>query len=390
MTTRFVDLGWSQEIDEAVRLDSNELIIVSPFIKLGALRRILSHRPKRISVITRFDLAGFADGVSDISALRELLKSGATVRGVKNLHAKMYLFGSMRAIVTSANLTEAALVRNQEFGLVSGDPDVTTACRSYFESLWHRCSPDLANEQLTSWDQKVMRYNAGGGRPARQDELEDFGAVVEIATWPAIEMPGFGSGTPQAFVKFLGEAQRRVPPSFPIIDEIRRAGCHWAVAYPMGKRPRAVGDDAVIFIGRLSKGPNDIRVFGRARGMRHVPGRDDATTEDVALRSWKQSWPHYIRVHHAEFIAGTMAHGISLNDLMSTLGSNSFASTQRNATKKFGNIDPRHAYKQQAAVELSREGFEWLNERLNNAFNRHGRIPQDDLDMLDWPQLPRL
>ena len=48
-----------------------------------------------------------------------LLDAGASIRGIQNLHAKLYLFGTSRAIITSANLTEAALTRNQEFGTTS-------------------------------------------------------------------------------------------------------------------------------------------------------------------------------------------------------------------------------------------------------------------------------
>jgi hypothetical protein len=38
--------------------------------------------------------------------------------------------------------------------------------------------------------------------------------------------------------------------------------------------------------------------------LRHVPGGDDATPEDIARRPWKETWPRYIRLHHAEFVAG--------------------------------------------------------------------------------------
>jgi phosphatidylserine/phosphatidylglycerophosphate/cardiolipin synthase-like enzyme len=67
-----------------------------------------------LQAITWFNLADFAKGVSDIDALRMLLDAGASVRGIRNLHAKVYLFGVSRAIITSANLTAAALDRNHE------------------------------------------------------------------------------------------------------------------------------------------------------------------------------------------------------------------------------------------------------------------------------------
>ena len=90
-----------------------------------------------------------------------------------------------------------------------------------------------------------------------------------------VRLPTAVADAPQAFVKFLGEGVNRVPLSFPTIEEIKLAGCHWAVAYPASKRPRAVQDDAIIFIARLTSKAHDIRIFGRAVGMKHQPGRCD-------------------------------------------------------------------------------------------------------------------
>jgi HKD family nuclease len=388
MTTRLVDSGWPREIAEALQADASELRIITPFIKVGALQRLLTAKPKAFRAITRFNLADFAEGVSDIAALRQLLALGGSVRGVRNLHAKMYLFGSKRAIVTSANLTEAALNRNHEFGLVSEDKEIIAACRRYFDDLWKRSGAGLVISQLDQWDETVTRHRAEGGRPSRPVGLRDFGADAGVIAPPLTGLPIDVADAPQAFVKFLGKSDNRVPLAFSTIEEIKLAGCHWAMAYPATKRPTGVKDDAVIFIARLTRDPNDIRVFGRAIGMHHVPGRDDATPEDIARRGWKATWSRYIRVHHAEFVAGTMANGVSLNELMGALGANSFAPTQRNASRGDGNTDPRRAYQQKAAVELSSEGFSWLGERLQAAFHRHGKVPQDDLDKLDWPQLP--
>ena len=144
-------------------------------------------------------------------------------------------------------------------------------------------------------------------------------------------------------------------------------------------------DGAVIFMGRLTSSPNDIRVFGRAIGMAYRPIRDDATPADIQLRPWKEKWSRYIRVHNAEFVDGTIANGVSLNELMDTLKADSFASTQRNAARGEGNTNPRHAYRQQAAVKLSPEGLSWLGDRLEAAFEAHGKVPRSSLGKLDWP-----
>ncbi len=388
MSTRLVDAGWSRELAAALELDASELRIISPFIKVGALQRLLPARPRVLKAITRFNLADFAEGVSDIEALRRLLASDGRVRGVRNLHAKMYLFGSKRAVVTSANLTEAALNRNHEFGLVSDDDEIIAACRRYFDDLWKRGGADLVGPQLDQWDETVTRHRAEGGRPNHPVGLGDFGAEAGMMDPPLTVLPIVVADAPQAFVKFFGQGSNRAPLSLPTIVEVERAGCHWGLSYPASKRPSRVREGAVMFISRLTSDPNDIRVFGRAIGLRHVPGRDDATLEDVKHRPFKETWPRYIRVSGAEFLAGTMANAVSLNELMNALGPNSFAPTQRNAKRGEGNTDPRRAYMQQAAVELSNEGREWLAERLQSAFDLFGKVPQDDLDQLDWPHVP--
>ena len=114
--------------------------------------------------------------------------------------------------------------------------------------------------------------------------------------------------------------------------------------------------------------------------MEYEAGRDDATLADIARRPWKEKWSRYIRVHHAEFVAGGMENGISLNELMATLSADSFASTQRNAASGEGNTNPLRAYLRRADVQLSGDGLSWLGERLQAAFEAHGKVPQEELD----------
>ena len=381
---RIVDAGWGQELTEAIRADSSEVRIVCPFIKAGALKYLLSHRPSDgdIQVITRFNLADFAEGVSDIEALRMLLNADASIRGIQNLHAKLYLFGKSRAIITSTNLTKAALTRNQEFGVVTDAPAVIKTCRNYFNELWQRGGPEaLSIDRLDCWEKKVARYRLASGRSRRARELGDFGVDAGLEPRPPI-LPVVGADVDQAFVKFLGKSDNRVPVSQATIKVIKDEGCHRFLSYPKTKRPISVEDGAVMFIARLTDEPN-IRIFGRAVGMKYHPGRDDASAEEIALRPWKKDYPRYIRVYHTEFVAGTIANGISLNELMCALKSDSFTSTQRNAACGTGNMKPRRAYGQQAAVELSPQGISWLGERLQAAFDEHGKVPQDILNQID-------
>ena len=325
MTFRLVDGRWDEEFTEALCDDASELRIICPFIKVGALQRLLRHSPRRVQVITRFNLGDCADRVSDVAALRKLLEADASVRGVRNLHAKLYLFGKKRAIITSCNLTEAALSRNHELGLVTTDGTIIEKCLEYFDNLWRVAGDDLVLEQVDAWDSTVTDYLLEGGRPHARGGLSDFGVDTGIIETPPAQVAFVESTSSQAFVKFLGSADDRCKLSDSTIEEIKRAGCHWAVGNPFNRRPRRVHDDALIFMGRLTRDPDDIRIFGRAIGMAYREGRDDATKAEIRERPWKERWPHYIRVHHAEFVDGSMGNGISLNELMGMLGADSFA-----------------------------------------------------------------
>ena len=385
---RLVDKEWGLELERALYRDRSELRIVCPFIKTRALDRLLAMDPQRVRVVTRYNLDDFARCVSDIAALRKLLDRGASVRGIRNLHAKLYLFGESRAVVTSANLTDAGLDSNPEFGIVVEDPTAIARCLAYFNALWECGGEDLCREQVEEWHGTVTDYLASGAHPAKPPGFGDFGADAGLAGMPRISSLSPFSGQGQAFVKFLGRRGDRARRSQTAIEEVRSAGCHWALAYPRGRRPRIVEEGALMYIARLTDEP-DIRVFGRAVGLQHVPGRDDATSPDIGCRPWKESWPHYIRVHHAEFLSGSMADGVSLYALMDALGSDSFGATQQNAAQGEGNTNPRRAYMRQPAVRLTPEGSAWLDERLRAAFEMRGKIPADELNRLDWPSISR-
>ncbi|HEY4300921.1 MAG TPA: phospholipase D family protein [Candidatus Didemnitutus sp.] len=382
MSFTIIDTGWGGILDQAVNLAEPELRIICPFIKLATARRILAQKPKRIQVITRFNLADFFNGVNDTAALRHLLQAGAEIRGLRGLHAKMYLFGSRRVIVTSANLTAAGLDRNHEFGFSADEPAITAQCRTYFDRLWALAGQNLTAARIDGWDieltaAKASRANVSAGARLRDDGADASAVIPELALdgVPTVE---------QAFVKFFAESHTRWLRSATVLSAVETSGCHWAATYPRSKRPRSVRDGATLFISYLVQEPDDILVFGRAIGMKHDPQRDVASAEEIAKRSWKAKWPNYVRLHHPEFLAGTLANGVSLNELMTALGSNAFASTQRNLHAGKGkNVNPRRAFGQQPAVELSPQGYQWLYAKLDEAFQRHGRLPVADLAKID-------
>lgn len=376
--------GWLAELRRGLESSHAVVRIASPFIKEGAVLRLFEGLdPCSIRVVTRFNLDHFNDGVSDIAALRELLAIGAQVRGVKRLHAKLYVFGDDRAVVTSANLTEAGLERNHELGVVAMGDHLGSGCREYFDEMWDAAGTNLVAAQLDDWQERIANAQAASA-PAPSSSLGDEGVDVGVTDPPK---PPWVDEPRNGFVKFFGKADNRAPRSYSIFTELERGGSHWACTYPLNKRPRAPRDGDLMFMGRLVHSPNDTLVFGRAIAIRYEEGRDDASAEDLHLRPWKSDWPHYIRVHHGEFLSGALENGVSLATLMDELGPHAFGSTTENLEQGSGNTDPRLAIRQAAAVRLSPAGLSWMNEQLEAAFKEHRKLPPGQLAQLDWPDI---
>jgi hypothetical protein len=384
---RLIDHGWRKEFESAGKLGPDELLIVSPFIKQSAARALIKGA-KRARVLTRFSLREFAEGVSDIAALRDFLDAGVEVRGIRNLHAKMYVFGALRAIVTSANLTDAALSRNHELGFVAEDAPVIDSCHDYFERLWTLAAGhSLTAAMLKKWESVIGPLAAK--MSSKSAGLRDYGADLGFmpdSPSPTVEP----TVTTQAFVKFFGTGNSRSERSLPVIDEVEGSESHWALAYPNTKRPRQVGTGDIMFIARMVHSPNDMLIYGRAIAYQHQDGRDAASDADIARRDWKETWGTYIRVRDPEFIAGTLVNGISLGEMMDELGAESFLSTSKN--QKCGNPDantaPRIALRSKAQMPLTQIAADWLNTRFYQALAKHGRIPSSELEKLYWPPLP--
>jgi hypothetical protein len=141
-----------------------------------------------------------------------------------------------------------------------------------------------------------------------------------------------------------------------------------------------------MYLGRLVAAPPDTVIHGRAVARSHSV-LHDASPEDIERRPWKKQWSRQIRVHHPEFLAGTLANGVSLQQLMDELEADAFASTLRNMLLGKGNTNPRRAFQQKPAVKLSPVGSAWMKDKLEAAFARHGILESSSLQELDWPTI---
>lgn len=349
--------------DETTATGLRRLRIASPYLTVDGLDALLATAPgAEVELLTRLDLRGFAAGHGDLEALLRIVERGGRVRGVRSLAPP----GAAGAAAAPA-------------------PD---ADARWFETLWERAGADVPLADIERWEEQVELHLLRGAPPDEEELLGDHGADLGLPPAPPAA-PAWRDRAGQAFVKFFGNARNRAPRSLLTLDVIERSGAHWACCYPRGKRPRRVRDGATLFHGRLVRTPDDIVVVGRATALAHVDGRDDASMAEIGVRPWKERWPHYVRNHHLEYLDGAVGDGLSLRALMQELGAETFASTQRNARAGEGNTDPRRAYGQQAAVELTAQAQRLLDARLDDRFAASGTIPHDVLDGLEWPEPPQ-
>ena len=115
---------WTATFDDFVDSIQESAIIAAPFIRRRPLerlaRKLQSRRSLRIDLLTSLASSSLAEGLVDCDALLWLCEQipGTSVRHLLHLHAKAYVADNHTAIVTSANLTDAGLVRNFELGVM--------------------------------------------------------------------------------------------------------------------------------------------------------------------------------------------------------------------------------------------------------------------------------
>ena len=110
---------------ENARHCRHRMLIASPFVNSGVIQ-VVDLAPAGVtrSLITRTDLRDFATGASSLEALCTLAKNGVGVSSLGGLHAKVYIFDDICALVTSANATNSGMRRNLECGLATRDSGI--------------------------------------------------------------------------------------------------------------------------------------------------------------------------------------------------------------------------------------------------------------------------
>jgi hypothetical protein len=364
----FLFKNWLRKFQEEVS-KSNRIKIISPFVKEQILRKISGLVDfKNFELITRFNLSDFAQNVSSLDGLIFSLEKGARIYGIKDLHSKVYIFDERCAIVTSGNLTSGGLINNYECSVIITEKKKVNELIEYFDFLKCIAGNPLVKEQCKDWKDQIEKNPISH---SKNKKLKDFGASENKF-----------DKNKNYYIKFLGSSDDRVELDFPVSEEIDRALCHYACAFPEKKKPRQVKDDDIIYMARLTRNPNDYAIFGKAEAIKFNESKDFASKKEITERPWKKKWPIYLRVKNPIFLNGTMNDCVFLLDLIKEFGLLSFPSTKTRLEKGDSEYNPLKSLMRKAYIKITPEAAEWLDSRFNDSLKAVGHIDKIFLNSL--------
>jgi phosphatidylserine/phosphatidylglycerophosphate/cardiolipin synthase-like enzyme len=140
---------WYDSFLNCVRNSKETIRIASPFIKQNVAKNLIETKPNstELRYLNSFKLQYFYTGASDLTAIETLIRGGTKVHSLHRLHAKIYIFDEMQAIVTSANLTHRGLFSNYEYGILLSEPTLVKQIIEDFDRLF---SLDEETSEITA------------------------------------------------------------------------------------------------------------------------------------------------------------------------------------------------------------------------------------------------
>lgn len=205
---RVLTTPWKKELIELTRSVKNSIDVAMPFLSFPVLTEIFEHlvsgtRKIDLRFIVRLNGKDFAQGIADYRSY-EWLATRTEVKVLSNLHAKVYIFNSSAAIVTSSNLTLDGIQNNAEMGILVEEAELVAEIKRHFNCWWQNSVPinlDALAPLVESLNkmksqtrheekerQKIARRISRLASPVRQEHVEDeILTTIEEDDWKFIK-----------------------------------------------------------------------------------------------------------------------------------------------------------------------------------------------------------
>lgn len=143
---------WQAILESGVE-QASEIVLAAPYIKVGALQRLLQiiGTEAYIVCVSRWTPEDVTSGATDIQVKRAVEGTGGTFRLHPNLHAKYYRFDG-RTLIGSANLTQAALGYTRGANLEILSPPCQEFDAERFEQTLVSESRLVRDEEMATWE----------------------------------------------------------------------------------------------------------------------------------------------------------------------------------------------------------------------------------------------
>jgi len=131
--------------NELLQNTNKSLFILVPFIKNDMAEHIANIVPENVEIklVTKIDFDSIANGASDAESINTLREnfSNISVRLSDELHAKVYIFDGHQALITSANLTHSAFMKNFEYGVLIKNEESIDSVLNDFNNIFNSSEP---------------------------------------------------------------------------------------------------------------------------------------------------------------------------------------------------------------------------------------------------------
>jgi hypothetical protein len=142
MAIELLSRSWEKQLRQRTSKARHFLFACTPFATIEGCELLRSHlsasfrQNGELLLLSDLSPVHLLQASTDPASLKLLLTSvdRGSLRHLPRLHAKVYVFDSDYAIVTSANLTAGGIYRNFEYGLGISDPAMVSRIRDDLQS----------------------------------------------------------------------------------------------------------------------------------------------------------------------------------------------------------------------------------------------------------------
>lgn len=363
--------------------------IISPFIGFKTaqlLKKYISDSKIECTIITRFYREDFLNNASSLEGLKELVKCGANIYALQDLHTKLYLFDESVSIVGSANFTMGGFKLNHELSLIIIDEDdISNEFNKYFDEMLIEIkrSGDWLIELKRIEDEIIQTDNIIKNRKDKNVKYSNtikFGAKIKNITMNEENdfMEGIirlGSSNERddagVWLKFEGTGEERIESNSKYNILLLGLDKKKVTCFP--RNPRGIMKNDYIYLAAISCDKNNVAtpmIVARAR-TKGFNINNFASKGELDSIDWLSDYPYYCELFNIEIINTEVKNCISLNSVIKEVGCDLYPNTVgKNVTIQ--EIKIRHH--QKSHIRITNVAKDFIDYKFNELKKKYGVI----------------